>query len=110
MARRTILALCALLSMLGGGAWAADIHDVGLWRAPDHTRIVLDLTGPGEHQVATLKNPERVVRDIRCVRLRSDFSELTLKGSAVKRMRHAPRDGDGLRVGSSMTDAVQRHS
>jgi len=96
--------------MLGGGAWAADIHDVRLWRAPDHTRIVLDLTGPVEHQVATLKNPERVVLDIRGVRLRTDFSQLTLKGSPVQRIRHAPRDGDGLRVVFDLDDEVKPRS
>ncbi len=38
-------------------AWSAEVHDVRLWRAPDHTRIVFDLTGPAEHKLIVLDNP-----------------------------------------------------
>src|SRR5699024_7912545 len=107
---RTILALCALLSMLGGGALAADIHDVRLWRAPDHTRIVLDLTAPVEHQVAVLNDPERGVVDVQKARLRTDLGQLKLEGRPVQRIRHAPRDGDGLRVVFDLSEAVKPRS
>ena len=53
-----------LLGLLSGFVQAADIKSVRLWRAPDNTRLVFDLSGPAEHTLFTLSNPERIVIDI----------------------------------------------
>ncbi len=45
------LLMLALIGWAMPQAFAASINDVRLWRAPDHTRIVLDLSGPVEHKV-----------------------------------------------------------
>lgn len=99
-------ALCALFLLLETVV-AADIHDARLWRAPDHTRVVLDLTGPVRHQVVTLSNPHRLVVDIKGAGLRTDFSRLDLKDSPIARIRHAPRDQHDLRVVFDLEHAVK---
>ncbi|PMZ30917.1 N-acetylmuramoyl-L-alanine amidase, partial [Pseudomonas sp. GW247-3R2A] len=40
------------------------VNSVRLWRAPDNTRLVFDLTGPVQHSVFTLTSPDRLVIDI----------------------------------------------
>ncbi|WP_122603990.1 AMIN domain-containing protein, partial [Pseudomonas viridiflava] len=43
---------------------ATQVKSVRLWRAPDNTRLVFDLTGPVQHSVFTLSSPDRLVIDI----------------------------------------------
>ena len=56
--------LCVGLVFLSPLVNAAVIEGMRIWRAPDHTRIVLDLSGPVDHVIAPLGNPERLVLDI----------------------------------------------
>ena len=80
------------------GAWAAQVHDVRLWRAPDHTRIVFDLTGPAEHKVMMLVDPSRIVLDIQDTQLQAKLSGLKLADTPVQKIRSGVREGDDLRV------------
>ena len=43
---------------------AADVDAVRLWRAPDHTRVVLDLSASASFNSLTLENPDRFVVDL----------------------------------------------
>tara|TARA_R110002072_G_scaffold106585_3_gene232663 strand:- start:2098 stop:3354 length:1257 start_codon:yes stop_codon:yes gene_type:complete len=79
-------------------AWAAEVHDVRLWRAPDHTRIVFDLTGPAQHKLIMLSNPSRIVLDIQDTQLRAELSGLKLTDTPVQLIRSGVRDGDDLRI------------
>jgi N-acetylmuramoyl-L-alanine amidase len=74
------------------------VHDVRLWRAPDHTRIVFDLTGPAQHKLIMLSNPSRIVLDIQDTQLRAELSRLKLTDTPVQLIRSGVRDGDDLRV------------
>ena len=52
------LALLVMLALLVAPVKASpsvEVKDVRLWRAPDHTRIVLDLSGPTSHSVMSSK-------------------------------------------------------
>ena len=33
---------------------ASEVSDIRTWRAPDHTRVVFDLTGPSKHTLLIL--------------------------------------------------------
>ncbi|PCB94231.1 hypothetical protein CJT55_31800, partial [Pseudomonas aeruginosa] len=35
-----------------------------IWRAPDNTRLVFDLSGPVQHSLFTLAAPNRIVIDV----------------------------------------------
>jgi N-acetylmuramoyl-L-alanine amidase len=54
---RTVAACClaGIMAMLAVSVDAATIKGVRLWRAPDNTRLVFDLSGPVEHKL--LDNP-----------------------------------------------------
>jgi N-acetylmuramoyl-L-alanine amidase len=96
MSRTWIWAILGLLAT--SSVWAVEVHDVRLWRAPDHTRIVFDLTGPAEHKLMVLDNPVRVVVDVEDTSLKTGLSELPLAKTPVKRIRSGVREGDDLRV------------
>ncbi len=99
-----VLLLTLLISAAG---FAAEVKDVRLWRAPDHTRVVFDLSGPAQYQVFQLNNPERLVVDISRARLRQLPADLTFDDSPISRMRHGVREGKDLRVVFDLTREVK---
>ena len=40
------------------------MKNLRLWRAPDHTRVVFDVSKKVEHRVIILGNPDRLVVDL----------------------------------------------
>jgi N-acetylmuramoyl-L-alanine amidase len=96
MGRTGIFLILALLYT--SSAWAVEVHDVRLWRAPDHTRIVFDLTGPVEHRLMVLGNPGRIVVDLEDARLKASLSDLNLDKTPISQVRSGIREGDDLRV------------
>lgn len=79
-------------------AGAADIEGVRLWRAPDHTRLVLDLTGAVEFKYFTLANPDRVVIDIQRSSISADLQGIALSGSPINKVRGAERSNKDIRL------------
>ncbi|MFA0810296.1 N-acetylmuramoyl-L-alanine amidase [Microbulbifer epialgicus] len=77
---------------------AAEVEGVRLWRAPDHTRLVFDLSGPAEHKLFTLSGPHRVVVDITDTKLKAQLDALDLKGTPISQVRHARQNKKDLRV------------
>lgn len=92
------LLLVCYLSALAAPLWAAEIHGVRLWRAPDNTRIVFDLSSPVEHKLFTLKSPSRVVIDIDNARLKQTVQDLPLENTPIAQVRIGKRDQAGMRV------------
>lgn len=99
-----VLLLTLLISAAG---FAAEVKDVRLWRAPDHTRVVFDLSGPAEYQVFQLNNPERLVVDISRTRLKQLPADLKFDDSPISRLRHGVREGKDLRVVFDLTREVK---
>src|SRR5690554_2919667 len=77
---------------------AAVIEGVRVWRAPDHTRIVLDLDGPVEHVIAPLSNPERLVLDIPNAQLKAEVDPLALVDTPVLKVRTAVQNNTDVRM------------
>ena len=50
-------------------AATVDVENIRTWSAPDHTRVVLDLEHPVEYGLKVLRDPDRVVIDLRGARL-----------------------------------------
>lgn len=94
-----VAALLVATSMLVASVLqAAEINNVRLWRAPDNTRLVFDLTGPADHKLFTLASPERVVIDISGATFSASTNKLALTDTPLNGLRSAPRDGSDLRV------------
>ena len=58
-------------------------QDVRLWRAPDHTRIVFDLSGPADHKLIVLENPSHIVL-VENTSIKSGTPDLKLEGTRYK--------------------------
>lgn len=111
MKKTGLLVLLLLTSLLTGlPAWAADVRDIRLWRAPDHTRVVFDLSGPVQYQVFPLTKPERLVVDIADTAVRDKLSDLSLDGTPLNSLRHAVRNGKDLRVVFDLRSEVNARS
>lgn len=78
-------------------AQAVAVQGLRLWRAPDHTRVVLDLSGPVEHKIIPLSGPERLVIDIPDAALQAALAA-DLSGTGIRRVRSGVRNGDDLRI------------
>ena len=87
-----------LLSVMAVNAIAAtQVKSVRLWRAPDNTRLVFDLTGPVQHSVFTLTSPDRLVIDINGATLAGPLNVATAN-TPITSMRSAQRTPTDLRV------------
>ena len=102
------LAACILLASFALSA--ADVEEVRVWRAPDHTRLVFDLSGEVEYKLFKLSNPARVVIDIEGSSLGSDLSRLDFNESPISGIRSAIRDGDTLRMVIDLVIEVEPRS
>ncbi|MDJ0879141.1 MAG: N-acetylmuramoyl-L-alanine amidase [Halieaceae bacterium] len=87
-----------------------DVRDVRLWRAPDHTRIVFDLSAPASHKLIQLNNPDRIVVDISDTTLRAKLADVPLENTPIRRIRSGVRAGDDLRVVLDMQSPVKPRS
>lgn len=108
---RTIGAV--VLCLAAAGAWGAEkvvVQGARLWAAPDHTRVVFDVSGPVEHALFTLSDPERVVIDLAGTELKRALGRLDLGKGHVKGVRHAPRNASDLRVVLDLRGAVKPKS
>ena len=102
-------ALCITLLFVGFAS-AADVRDVRFWRAPDHIRVVFDLTAPVSHEVISLSSPDRLVVDISTAEMKASTDALTFENSPIQRMRYAAKPDGKLRVVFDLSDAVQARS
>lgn len=96
-----VMALVVLVLATAGfslPALATEVIDVRLWRAPDHTRVVFDLSDAIEHSILQLDNPTRVVVDINDVKLKGALDDLPLENTPIERVRSGIRKGNDLRI------------
>lgn len=109
-----LLSLMLLLSLLSGAgaAFAAQVavDNARIWNAPDHSRLVLELSGSVDHKVLVLKNPDRVVLDLQSAKNATRFDKLDLKGSPIKGIRSAKRNSKDLRVVLDLSEAIKPRS
>jgi N-acetylmuramoyl-L-alanine amidase len=95
-----------LLATLAVDALAASqVRSVRLWRAPDNTRLVFDLSGPVQHSVFTLQSPDRLVIDINGATLAGSL-KIPTANTPITSMRSAQRTPDDLRVVIDLKKAV----
>ncbi|MDM3887605.1 N-acetylmuramoyl-L-alanine amidase [Pseudomonas sp. BCRC 81390] len=73
------------------------VKSMRLWRAPDNTRLVFDLSGPVQHSVFTLSAPDRLVIDINGATLAAPLNVAT-SNTPISSVRSAQRTPTDLRV------------
>ncbi|WP_458576319.1 AMIN domain-containing protein [Aliamphritea spongicola] len=107
VARLSLMFVCALMSAVVG---AADVKNVRLWIAPDHARLVFDLSASASHKLFTLKNPDRIVLDVDNAKFKADLNQLNLTKSPVERIRSGAKDKNDLRIVLDLKSDVRAKS
>lgn len=79
---------------------SATVDSLRVWRAPDNTRVVFDMSNTVDYQLFALTNPHRLVVDISDTKNKAslDLSSLDIKDSPVKGIRSAVRNNKDLRL------------
>lgn len=90
--------LVVLLAGAALSAHAVDVQQMRIHSGPDHTRLVLDLSGPVKWSQFTLQAPDRVVLDLDDGRLRFDPDHLDLTGTPIRSVRAGRQEDGTLRV------------
>lgn len=81
------------------------VKSVRLWRAPDNTRLVFDLSGPVQHSVFTLTSPDRLVIDINGATLAAPL-QVSTSNTPITSVRSAQRTPTDLRVVVDLNKSV----
>ena len=79
-------------------ASAAQIDGVRMWSSPDGTRLVFDISAPLEHEVFVLKNPDRVVVDLKNTSISQSLPKLDFSHTNIQDIRSGVRNHHDLRV------------
>lgn len=97
---RTLLTgvMILLACQVGEVLAAAQIKSVRIWRAPDNTRLVFDLSGPVQHSLFTLAAPNRIVIDVSGAQLATQLNGLKLGNTPITAVRSAQRTPNDLRM------------
>jgi N-acetylmuramoyl-L-alanine amidase len=104
--RALVTVVGLLLTALSVNALAeTQVRSVRLWRAPDNTRLVFDLSGPVQHSVFTLTSPDRLVIDINGATLGGPLN-VPMANTPITSMRSAQRTPTDLRVVIDLKKAV----
>ncbi|MGH1370461.1 MAG: N-acetylmuramoyl-L-alanine amidase [Cellvibrionaceae bacterium] len=110
MMRLGVIILVGLFVASPTFAASTDVEGLRLWRAPDHTRLVFDLSDAVEHKLFTLSNPSRLVIDIKDAKMKAALNQLDLSKTAIKTVRSAARNGKDLRVVLDLSSAISPKS
>lgn len=86
------------------------VEGVRMWRAPDNTRLVFDLSDSTDHSIFELSNPSRLVIDLEPASFDADLSTLEFDQTPVRRIRTGTRDGGGLRVVVDLKNEIKPRS
>ncbi len=107
--RKLCLILCIMLpiSVLAG---QVTMQNVRIWAAPDNTRVVFDVSGPVEHKLELLSNPDRLVVDIENAKMTQAISQPVNTDKYLKNVRSAERDKLNLRVVFDLKKNIEMRS
>lgn len=86
------------------------VDGVRLWRAPESTRVVLDLSGPVEHTVFSLDNPRRLVVDIKNASMSASLDNLSLANTPIASIRSGIRGDNDLRLVFDLREEIKANS
>jgi N-acetylmuramoyl-L-alanine amidase len=108
---RTRLTLIPLVLLLCTAAKAGStVENVRIWSENDKTRVVLDLSRPVDHNIFTLRGPDRLVIDLKDSRLAKSLTQLPKGAGAIRSIRSAIRSNGQLRVVLDLNQGVRSRS
>jgi N-acetylmuramoyl-L-alanine amidase len=104
-----LFVLLAALAGPVGLVHAARVDSVRVASGPETTRVVIDLSGPVQHRLFALSNPDRIVIDLPATSIASQIKLPGAKGF-VSNVRTGPRPNGELRVVLDVSQGVKPKS
>ncbi|MDX8380664.1 MAG: N-acetylmuramoyl-L-alanine amidase [Ghiorsea sp.] len=102
--------LCLFLCLPHQANAAASINDIRMWTAPDHTRLVFDLSQKVSYELFRLHKPERIVIDIKKTRMNAKVSRLKLPDPVLLSIRHGKQRKGTIRLVLDVKQGVSPRS
>lgn len=103
--RALLIALLCFAPLLAHSG--VTVQNLRQWRAPDHTRLVFDLSAPLQHRVFTLSDPHRIVLDLEDADLKDTLPELDFSGPLLAGVRTGRPEAGILRIVLDLKASVQ---
>jgi len=107
---RIFVLISLVVTLLPNVLFASEVRGLRMWPAPDNTRLVFDLNAPVEHSLFTLRNPDRIVIDLKNTKVSGVLPSVTYNESRLKGIRYAKRGDNSLRVVLDLKNAVKPKS
>ena len=105
-----LILIPTLLLLAAAAQSATTVEDIRIWAENGKTRVVLDLTRPADHNIFTLRSPDRLVVDLKGGRLDSTFDALPDGVGSVRTIRTGVRANGQLRVVLDLNENVRSRS
>jgi len=86
------------------------VENVRIWSENERTRVVLDLNGPVDHNIFTLRGPDRLVIDLKDSRVSGSLTSLPDGVGSVRSIRSGLRANGQLRVVLDLRQSVRSRS
>lgn len=107
---RNLLLLLGLMALMPEESIAATVENIRIWAENDKTRVVLDLSSTANHNIFTLRHPDRLVVDIKSGELSQSLRAMPQGAGAVRAIRSARKAGGELRVVLDLSQSVRSRS
>ena len=86
------------------------VENIRIWSESDKTRVVLDLSNPADHNIFTLRGPDRLVIDLKDGRLAEALLAMPQGKGSVRSIRSAVRADGQLRVVLDLNEVIRSRS
>lgn len=104
------LASTGLPALASAGEAIAQVDDIRLATNKGYLRLVFDLDKVASHTVFTLHDPERVVLDIKNIKMTHGMVDRLPANAMIRRVRSGVRNGNDLRVVFDLSERVTPRS
>jgi N-acetylmuramoyl-L-alanine amidase len=89
---------------------AATVENIRVWSEDGRTRVVLDLSDPAQHNIFTLRGPDRLVIDLKDSKLSAAINDVPGSTGALAGIRSGLRSNGQLRVVLDLNESVRSRS
>ncbi len=83
-----LISISLLFPQFATSSPSVSVKNLRVWNAPDHTRLVLDLSSGIDYRISTFSNPDRVAIDLKNVRLSKGIPREIKNNPYIKRFRY----------------------
>jgi len=102
--------LAVLLTSAAAAHAATTVENIRVWSDEGRTRVVLDLSRPADHNIFTLRSPDRLVVDLKDGRLARVLQGSHEGSGSIRSIRTGLRANGQLRVVLDLNEAVRSRS